>query len=382
MKFKYIFLILINLALASCIQEYMPKLGDGEIDKIVIYGNVTNKEGFHLITVSTTSETTYPRFYPLSGCSVSISDDRGNSFLAQEADKGEYKIWIDQAFLNVGTAYKLDVITPNGDEITSEYDTIPQGAILDSLYYFEEEILTNDPKNPENGIQFYTDLKGKEGDSKYYKFLLTETWEYHTAYPRQAIYDGTLHLIIPVDSSKMVCWRTEYVHDIYTLSLENISTIEYTKNKLHFINDYNERRAYGYSLRVDQLALSKESYYFHSKLKDNDYGNTNLYNRQPELIKGNLVNITNPNEEVLGFFFASSVSSKRIFVEKKNDESIVYNNMCDEKLLWRGLKSVPWVIRPAYILLIEGYPTHYLNDECVDCTTRGGFTEKPDFWPY
>ena len=77
-----------------------------------------------------------------------------------------------------------------------------------------------------------------------------------------------------------------------------------------------------------------------------------LYNTQPELIHGNLYNETNPNEEILGYFYASSVKSKRIFIEEINELTLTYNYHCVDHILKRGLRSIHPSDWPAYILFV------------------------------
>jgi len=382
MKYRLIIISIIFLAINSCIEDYVPKITQKDISKYVVYGNITDKEGYHTIYVSKTTETELPIYTPVEGCEVTISDDNGNYFLAHETDKGEYKVWISQEYLNVGTKYKVDITTPDNIDISSDFETMYAGAIVDSVYYIKEDLPTNDKEIFEEGIQFYTDMTGSENSSRYFKYLVKETWEYHSPYPRQAYFDGALHYIIPEDSSRMTCWKTVIVKNIFTLSTDNLSDNSYVKYPLHYVKNTTERLVYGYSLLVEIHAFSESAYHFHQEIGENNYNREGLFEKQPALIEGNLRNLTNTEDEVLGYFFVSSVSSKRIFIQNVEDLEIYYNDMCNPKRIIRSLWSIPRGSRPCYILLTEnGIPASWVNDPCCDCTSRGGTTIKPDYWP-
>ncbi len=380
-KLKRILFIASIISIASCIEEYKPIIEVIDANKYVIYGCITDHEGYQTVNISYTTNTILPKYIPVSECNVQVSDDLGNLFQFTEYNPGEYKTWINKSYLNIGTSYKIDIITPEGTEISSDYDIMPNCADIDSVYFMVEDKTTSTPGEYDQGIQFYLDVDGANQDSRYYKYTIKETWEYHTKYPKQAWYDGQLHLIIPEDFSCTICWKTEFIKNIYTLSTINLSENKYIRYPLHFVQNNKEKLAHGYSLLVEQHALSEPAFLFHDEIKNNNSDNSGLYEQQPSLIKGNLTNLTNPNQEVLGYFFASSIKLKRIFVENVEGLSITYSDMCDGRSLIRGLWSIPHSARPAYVLLFEGSPIAWLNDECVDCTISGGSIIKPDFWP-
>ena len=372
----------------SCIEEYKPILEIKDIEKYVVYGNISDQEGYQTINISTTSNTENPQYIPISGCDVIISDDLGNIFQLEELNPGEYRVWIDQEYLNVGKSYKIDITTPAGIEISSDYDTIPDCADIDSVYYIREDIPTTNLDKPIQGIQFYTDFNGSDHHSKYYMYSIEETWEYHARYPKMWLLEGAVYFsevlteIDPPDYSTFYCWKTQMVSDVFVLSTNNLSENKYSKFPLHYVKNTTEKLAYGYSVLIKRYALSEPAYYYWTKIKNNIINDGGLYEKQPELIKGNLYNLTNSNQEVLGYFFASSNKTKRTFVETIEDLELTYTDMCDvhEFATDRILLSVPAYARPAY-LVFGPAEFGWLGIHCTDCTSLGGTTIKPVFWP-
>jgi hypothetical protein len=382
LRSRFIWFILPALVLSSCIKTYEPVIKSDDKSKYVVSGNLTDAGGQQTVNVSMTSAIDNPEFIPVVGCLVVISDDKGHDFVMTDGGDGNYSGDIDTAFLKPGNSFMVSVHTPDGMDIVSNYDLMPTCPDIDSLFYVRLDLATSDKEVFDKGIQFYVDLKGQETDSRFYRWEAIETYEYHATYPREWYYDGTVHHIWPPDYSRKVCWKTELVKNIYTLSTTQLSENKYLNYPLHFVNNLTTRLAYGYSLLLNQYAISEAAYTYWEQQRANGFENGGLYERQPMSIKGNLVNVTYPDHEVLGFFGASSVRSKRIFVNPFKDLELIYSDYCTPSALRYGLWEIDPRDYPAF-LMGNAY-TYYLvvfNNECVDCLLLGGINVKPDFWP-
>jgi hypothetical protein len=152
---------------------------------------------------------------------------------------------------------------------------------------------------------------------------------------------------------------------------------------LHFVDNYSPRLMYGYSLLINQFALSEAAYSYWDQLRINNSEQGELYQKQPLSIAGNLHNNTNPDQKILGFFGASSVKSRRIFVNHIDDIDVHQINYCrPETLRIGGLRAIHPSDYPAFLVGSEdSYSLIRLRQSCVDCMSLGGTTFKPDFWP-
>jgi len=368
---------------SSCIRSYEPEILTGDEKKYVITGQVTDEDGSQSINVSLSSPIGSPKYIPVTGCQVNILDDKGHTFPLGDEGGGNYNNTIDPAFLQPGVAFKLEVTTPEGDFITSDFDTLTRGPEVDSVYYIREEKLYNPVAPPVMGIQFYLDLHGATTDSRYYRFEAIETWEYHSPLPLEWYYDGVVHHVTPPDSSKMVCWRTIRLPDIFTLTTDNLNENSYEQYPLHFVSNLTVRLAYGYSLLVRQFALSREAFTYYENLRVNSNPEGGLYDKQPLSIRGNLHNQTHPDQDVLGFFAANAVRSKRIFVYPIPDLPLNYHVECEAFPIRGGLSKIKPKDYPVYLSgNSNGYSLSWLENECVDCLVLQGTNIKPDFWPF
>jgi len=379
------FLPVLGLLITSCITPFQPDIPVEAVNKYVVFGQVNDNSEYHTVTVSMASPVTDPQYLPVSGCSVRISDEKRNQFMLQESltEPGAYSAHIGSQYLAVGKAFKVEIITPDGTAIESDYDRIPPCPEVGEVYYELDEMISEFTGQPERGIRFYADLDAGSLESRYFRWTVTETWEYRVDYPREWYYDGTVHHIYPPDYSRKVCWSTERIKEIYTLSTSNLEVNRYLKFPLNFVSNRTSRLIYGYSLLIEQSALSEEAYSYWDQMRINSTGLGGMYERQPLSITGNLRNITDPEREVLGFFGASSVRSKRIFISSVPDLPVEYVGYCTPVLLEHGFAEILPSDYPAWLMGDkERYYMTLLSEDCVDCLYYGGTNIKPDFWPY
>jgi hypothetical protein len=127
---------------------------------------------------------------------------------------------------------------------------------------------------------------------------------------------------------------------------------------------------------MNQYALSEPAYKYWNNLRINSNENVGLYEIQPVQIKGNLRSTTNSELVVLGFFGATSVRTKRIFVQNVPNLDLFYPQ-CD-LLDLQPRELGPKIIK--YLIVVDGRIYH-IEDACVECNIFGGLTVKPDFWP-
>ncbi|HCT29248.1 MAG TPA: hypothetical protein DIW31_00585, partial [Bacteroidales bacterium] len=310
---------------------------------------------------------------------IKIINNFDKVFELDEVGEGQYRVWIGAEDLQSGNSYQVKIITPSGIEIVSDMDKMPECPAVDSIYYSRKDLPSNIPYKPIQAIQFYLDFDGGNSDCRYYRWELTETWENRASYANTLYWTGSQIIEIkPADFSKFYCWNTKKIKDIYTLSTVNLSHNKYKMLKLHIVDDQSERLTYCYSLLIDQYALSETAYNYWNNLRIASHRQGGLYDTQPLRIKGNLKSTTNPEIEILGFFNASAVKSKRIFVQNVENFTVFYPD-CEPRM--PGIGEFNQGTPPKYLVYAEG-AIKVVQSHCVECTLLGGSTIKPDFWPY
>jgi hypothetical protein len=133
---------------------------------------------------------------------------------------------------------------------------------------------------------------------------------------------------------------------------------------------------------VNQFALSEGAYNYWEQLRINSNEQGGLYEKQPLAIKGNMMNVTNPDRDVLGYFYTTSVSNKRYFYHDVEGIELDFRDNCMEDPLGRmGWLEFSPEEYPVYYYFNEKGSLRIITRDCIDCRVSGGTTVKPDFWP-
>jgi hypothetical protein len=291
---------------------------------------------------------------------------------------------VNPQYLVAGHVFRVSVITPDGDSIISDYDTLHQVPPVDSIHYSIKKVTSSTGLSTQ-GLQFYVDLKGTNTDSRYYRWVIYETWEYHAAYPVEYYWSYGLipHHLFPPDSSRFTCWDTRKIPKIFTLSTDNLSQNTYNNFPLQYVDNTTQKLFNGYSILVEQIALSQTAYNYWNQLKTNSTQEGGMYEKQPVSIQGNLHDVTHPDKKVLGFFSAESASYKRIFISPVQGIVRKYVIPCSEVSPLPPLSpNLPESAFPLYYRWNLAHDTIWLlHSTCVNCLLQGGDTIKPSFWP-
>ena len=371
-------------SLHCCVDPFTPQIKKYS-ELLVVDGILTDELGNQVVSVSRTSGYSDAEFLPENGCTVTVLDDQGNIYRYTGKGDGKYEAEFYQGDLQYGRAYMLRVIANNGDVYESDYQMLKPAPKIDSVTARYETKITLENTDGLKGYQFFVNTSDPTNNTRYYRWSVEETWEYHAPYEVMFMYDGTLHFFsFPDDRS--TCWKTLDVPAIFTGTTRDMSEDILRDVELSFVSTESERLKWRYSLLVTEYSLSAESYEFWNGLEKQTWKTGGLYEIQPYMIKGNITCVSDPKEVVLGFFSVSGVSKKRIFVGPAPDP--LYEMVCnlDEIGPRNPIEDYPESAYPVYLtgtlLPSGGYSMAASERRCFDCLERGGTNVKPDFWNY
>jgi hypothetical protein len=373
------------IALEGCIEPYVPKI-EGTADEVyVVTGEVRNITGYQTVTVSRASSIRDPKYIPLNNCLIMVENENGNSFAMEEYESGKYRVWMDDKDLVPGNSYRLHLTTPTGEEIQSDFDRMPGSSVIDSIYCERKDTYQKNTGLPLKGMQFYINFHSDDPENRYFRWVADETWEHHAPLPMEYYYDGTMHKIRPPDYTYNICWSTQPEENIFTLTTLNLVSNRYKMFPLQYVDNTTNKLLIKYSALISQYALSHAAFVFWEQLRINSDEQGGLYEKQPLPVEGNLHNLSNPDTKVIGFFGASSVAQKRIFVDGIKDMDITDGAFCSGEELgmggWKNVDPSEYPVYYTYFIIDGARALRTLQRTCVDCRALGGTIVKPDFWP-
>ncbi|MFC2081454.1 DUF4249 domain-containing protein [Bacteroidota bacterium] len=369
--------------MVSCIELYQPEIKEMQ-EMLVINGSISDQPGWHYVEVSRSSPYNEPGFIPVEGCVVRVEDENGLSVTYADYKPGVYRADLDASFLGVNKAYKLYVYTQEGKEYQSDYDSLLACPPIDSLYYETDRQAMEDSKITYPGIQFYVDVKGKAGESRDFLWKMEESYEYHSKYDIQFIWNGeeVEEFDPPIDSLHR-CYRTRSISEIYAASSRYLVTNELNRYPLNFVSGNTPKLKIKYSLMVTQHSLSNDAFLYWDNIRKLIGETGGLYEKQPANTKGNIHNVNDAEEQILGFFYASQEREKWIILKNQFDFAIQdYSCPIDTvEDLWDfpgDLYIISLNINEEGERRGEPYGTSYRG--CFDCRLRGGTLEPPYYW--
>lgn len=387
-----LYIILLAILINSCIEPYFPEIPEGRGSILVVDGLISNEAGPYRVRISksialNSEATSYPAVTNLAPI---IEVQNGPEVSLLETEPGIYET--SAVIGQVGSKYRLKFVY-EGDRIQSDWAELKSAAIIDSLFYQLETKDTRDKDVSLTGLQFYLNSSGTDADSPYSRYEWIETWQLGVTYPSNFDYIGN-DAIVPTTDPRHTCYKT-----VNSVGITLSNTINYGQNKvtrfpIGFITGESERFLIKYSLQAKLFALTEEEYLYWSFIEQLNTQGASLYDIQPGNIPGNLTNLDNPDSPVLGYFSASGVSSKRVFVEGHRKLSRDYE--CNINLigllksdlgksyegkvateLSKGMFFYEFIAAPTSL---EPLGIYLSNPKCSDCTLLGGNLTKPDYW--
>lgn len=382
MKVFQSFSLLLFLLLTSCIDEYWPEISKYE-NALVVDGGITDKPGPYTIRLSITSPVDAPTFKPFSNCEVIISEEDGTSETLLETNAGIYKTQENGIQGEDGKKYKLTIITPDEKIYESQYEQLIAGEKIESVYgEIESRQDENYPYDLE-GYQFYLNTETASSDSSYFLWRLEATYHYQSDYTIRWYYDGELKWFHGPDSLYN-CYRTLYINNFYSMSTVGLSSPKIETFPLNYVNTETRQLSVKYSLLVKQYTLNRKAFLFWDVLREQNSSSSSLFTTQPYQLDGNVYNVDNPEEPVLGYFLVAGLDEKRIFVDRPKYPVQFHYSVCtlsdsDFESYAERIYADP-VLYPLYAIETNGGRRAIPPKGCTDCREHGGTITKPDFW--
>jgi Domain of unknown function (DUF4249) len=373
MKYKQqILLLFILLFLGSCISQFIPETSEDK-QILVVEGLITDQPGPYIIKLTRSLPLgVKSNATPVKGCTVSISDDIGNTYFLAETTAGVYLTDSSQFKGSIGRFYTLHINT-NTTVSNHTYESTPTELKpvppIDSVYYEKVTIQAGtNTSAAEEGCQVYLNTQDPANQCKYYRWEFTETWEF----------------ILPYAVPNKICWISANSNMINIKNTSAISEDKILRYPLNFISNQTDRLKVKYSILVNQYSLNEDEYQYWDKLQSMSQQVGSLYDIIPSSVSSNINCLDNPNEKVLGYFSVSSRSSKRIFVKDHfagmpnpySADNCIADTISGGEPLPPGLNSTVWIIITS---LVPPYVVTTYSKGCYDCTVRGTNVE-PSFW--
>lgn len=374
-------ILLISFIAHSCRDEYFPEIEKYE-NILAVDGTISNDPGPYEVRLSLSSPVYKPELKPYVGAQVIVIDDLGNKEYFSEIEPGLHRSSPDGMQGVIGRKYKIVINTPDEEIYESDFQEIINPVEIDRVYEEIEYRQGEEPWLDYHGYQFYLDTKQAISDTAFLLWKLKATYEYHSDFRIQYYFDGQVNLF-PDNDSLYYCWINDYVTSNLTMSTVGLLTPVITNLPLNFVSNQGRKLSVKYSLLVEQFTINEKAFAYYSRIQSISSEQGLLYSQQPYQVKGNIVNRSDSDEPVLGYFLAGGKDEKRVFVGPPIEVGVHYETCEITRANYEAYGRIRWTDPrqwPLYVNIDLNYIPVLMNQSCVDCRRKGGSIDKPDYW--
>lgn len=388
----------------------------GTVNVIVVDATITNLAEPQLIILNRSRAdplTARFGFLAITKAKVTVVVDSAQVIQANETVSGTYLLPSDFRG-RVGHVYQLQIVLSDGTQYRSTQQLMPDVPAIDKLTVrFNATSLPVGlyPNSFRAGYDCFINTKDPPEQRNYYRWDW-KLWEKQkwcrTCY--QGIYSDSV--------------QNAYVQNgvyVYTRRAVEDCVEPFVKPNTDFWNDYNCRtpcwdiiQNYSLNLFDDQLtngglvngyqvaqvplftrqpalfeirqaSLTADAYRFYKLFQQQTQNTGGLADTPPTAIIGNVKNLSNPREAVVGYFTASAVASTRYWLDKKDATRLplgAYDDkgqivQADDELFYVQNKRMP-TPGPEGAPFMPGGPARFITAPCIPGENRSPF--KPAGW--
>jgi hypothetical protein len=372
---RYCKALLMTLFLAGCIEPYLPVVVEENPNYLVVNGMLNIDGTAEIRLTRTTNVGSYGIPPAVNQAVVTIESNNNNSVQLEQTILAGYYATTGLTF-DTNTEYRLRIQT-NDEEYVSDFVPIRNSPPIDSVTYFASE----------DGIDINVHTHDPANASRYYKWNFVETWEYRSEH--FSTYRLIDDVLVPrtAEEFRFICYDSEPGTTFAIESTTRFVDDRVSNFRVHFIEPKSEKVSRRYSILIKQQVLTEEGYHYWETLKKSTEQIGGLFDPLPSTIQGNIHCISDPSRKAIGFFTASGVTEKRLFIDagelpQSYPRFRLFGGCPVDTVFFEvGVSngSSDNVIGPlSNMMAIIGYT--FSSSECVDCTQHGGVVTKPEFW--
>ncbi|HMP99027.1 MAG TPA: DUF4249 domain-containing protein [Cyclobacteriaceae bacterium] len=335
-------ILLVIIFLSACIDPLDIRIPVYE-RQLVIDGTVYEGAGPHRVSIFYAADLQAQRAEfkskeRVTNATVQIIADT-QSFTLAEVEPGIYESIEGVLMGTIGDVYELQIQTADQKRYHSTQQLMEAAGSIDRLDFEVQEDIINIPETRKlrDGFSIWMDASAAAGSSGYLRWRYTGTYEIITQPELRTRVEASpsgLPIILPdplpcsghegvgfelirvAGCECCSCWVDEDDGKVRLANKDFIAVQNYRDVKLLSIPADRERFYIGYSLLVEQLSISADVYDFWQGVAAQQTGQGSLFQPNISIIRGNIVNVDDPNEKVLGIFSVSAVVSKRIYLDR------------------------------------------------------------------
>jgi hypothetical protein len=324
---SYILILFSLLLIYACIDVF-PFENERPEPILALEGYITTIPKVHRIRLSRADRFS-PDFNGLNRpetlAKVLIKDNLGNVEVLTESTAGVY-LTQENFAAEVGKTYNLEITLNDGRRFISRPETVAPAPLVDSLSYIAVRTASENSFVDEVGVRIFAHFQDPPDQQNYYFWNMLPSDFQLVAEPELNL-NSPFHPTCPRCPNPLDCCRICYFSE--RPSPPNVNTAEdsdfnglYQNIPIAYIRDNGLRFKGIYKAKIQHLSVSQNAYR-HLTLIGQQVGLTgSVFDPPPANIRGNLINLDDPEDTPLGYFFASDEISLETYIHPERLEFV------------------------------------------------------------
>jgi hypothetical protein len=257
---------------------------------------------------------------------VMIKDNLGNVEPLNEVSPGIYRTSEDFA-AQVGRTYNLEIILFDGKRYISRPELVNPVPEMDSVTFQSVRTPSLDRMNDEIGVQIIAHFQDPAEEKNFYFWNILPS-DFQVIAEPELNENGPFHPTCPRCPNPLDCCRVCYTKEvprpvnIFVADDEQFNGI-YQRRVIAYLRDNGIRFKGIFRLDMQHLSISQDAYR-HLRLIDQHLRlNGSVFDAPPANIRGNMLNVEDQEEQVLGYFFVGDEKPIRIYIDEKKLEFVL-----------------------------------------------------------
>jgi hypothetical protein len=405
---------MIFIALLSCVDQIEYDIAN-HINIIVVDGRITDLNEEQIIKINR-SKSEFERFgsTPITNALVEliVNSTEVIAFKEKTDKPGEYVL--PKGFKGkAGVSYQLRFQLTDGTKYESTVEVMPEVPPIEKLvarFNAEEPFATNsgfkgvhnfyldvqDPVQQKNFYSWeYTIFEKKKwcrtcdngvyavneiipGQYRFSRYYVSGTKPFEDCFTQVFANVAAAPPYIKTQwkydyECRSECWEVMHNDAMNLFEDRNINGNRIVERKVARVPYY---QCHGALIEVRQSGLTKEAFQYYKRFQEQTQSNGGIADTPPTALAGNISNVANAREIIVGYFTASSVASKRYWLDRKDTGKL------DPPGLFLALNKRDPNLEPnppelAYILIWDG-PPRVPTATCLE--TESSTSRKPEGW--
>lgn len=254
-----------------------------------------------------------------------------------------------------------------------------------------------------NGITIYTSTHDPSNNTRYYRWDYAETYVYtaplHSYFKyQQNLFEDSLESVFRTPAEQIdTCYVNLNSSTVVLNSTAALSKDIILKAPILQIPKDSEKILHRYSMVLKEYALTQDAYNFWQNMSKNTEKIGSIFDAQPSEVATNIHCTSNPSIPVLGYISVSTISQKRIFIDRTELPVWPYpqpSGCQTYNYCWFTAEQPPAEFTSGAVIpfgpikpggcgvpALPGYDVQVATYDCADCRFHlSGKTQRPAFW--